>query len=137
MPHRADSYAYGHKAVPVFMSNDLFDTHAECSICHLPLTLIRQTNQPDQWRHPQRPRATTLDQAWARVERALPEGWDGPELKHESKFNGRDAVPLYGPERVWVAYAWMPERSGARADEGSTPIAALIALAEKLEGQNA
>jgi hypothetical protein len=46
-------YAYGHKAKPF---TEPPNVRTYCGDCLRPLTFIKQTNQPDQWRHPKRKR---------------------------------------------------------------------------------
>lgn len=69
-----------------------------------------------------------LDAAWAEAEAALPEGWWGPSLGPEEAIKKAEA---------WRAFAWdRPTQRGRLIEgHGTTPAAALRALAEQLREQ--
>ena len=71
----------------------------------------------------------TLDEAWAKVEAALPDGWQILELK-----NTGYRVSRMGEGERWLAMASPAERDYSifRSSYGDTPVAALRALAISL-----
>lgn len=69
--------------------------------------------------------------AWQRAEAVLPEGWRFGSLRATVGFNGRVSSTV-----GWTATAYpkIGLSNEGRASYGPTPTAALIALAEQLEG---